>query len=221
MFPFLLLGGFFGSWLDDLIKKESVVSNNSYNPMKPNQVSKSLYEMHKWIEGYRTTTYKDSRGINTVGIGITTFSNGTKPQIGKSYDASYLESQYMIHIKSKTAMTINLLESWKLLQGYNQNVFDVICDMHFQGFSQYRKDEAKKKLQLGKSAFANWLLTPDGMWAQFWNPKNKSAYASRWGVLKRAYWRANWVMGINKTPQQCETWLKLFRENKAIMPSFI
>ena len=224
MFPLFFMGMLGANWFTKLLNGTSNNTNNmnnSYNPLRPTTVSTTLYQTHQWIEGYRQTAYKDSRGVVTVGIGITSFSNGTKPIFGKLYDANYLKSEYLIHIKSKTTLTNNLLKSYNLIQGYNQNVFDVLCDLYFQGFSIYRQGEAKKRLQISKPAFANWLLTPDGMWAQFWNPKNKKAYASRWGVLKRAYWRAHWVVGITKTPQECETWLSKYRKGEATMPSFI
>jgi len=215
-----MLFAFFGlDWFTNIFSTNES-SNNFSKSFMDMTVSPQMYAVHKWIEGYKQIAYYDTRGIVTVGIGITSFSNGKKPIYGVKYDENFLYNEYKIHIRDKVKSSRNLIYSWNLLMNVDQNLFDVIVDLHFQGYSQYRKDESKKALSKGKANFANWLLTPDGMWKQFWNPDNKSAYASRWGVLKRAYWRANWVMGINKSPQECESWLANYRSGKVQKPVF-
>lgn len=215
MFPFLF--GVFGlaPFLDELFKQKQT---NNIMPFT-GVISSSFYDAHKWIEGYRETAYRDSRGIVTVGIGLTVFpySKG-KPQFGVKYSADFLKREYDTYLANAIKKEKAFLDSWRV--PYDQNLFEVILDMSFQGFSDYRRQEAKKYWYKGREAFADWLLTPDGMWAQFWNPKNPSAYASRWGVLKRAIWRAYWVMGENKSEAFCASLMNDIRYGKKKKPVF-
>lgn len=161
-------------------------------------MSPVVYRGHLWIEDYKPVGYRDTRGIPTVGIGITLFrSTGQKPVVGKRYPDDFLEREYNLLVHEKNIFARKFFNSFSALgRSPYQNEFDVVSDMFFQGFTSYRQGEAKKYFLKGRIAFANWLLTPDGMWKQFWNPANKRAYASRWGVLKRAIWRAHLIMGV-------------------------
>jgi|GEM_PF-6781977 len=220
MFPFLF--AFMGlDWImNGFSNNENTGVMSGSSSFMDMSVSSQMYGVHKWVEGYKQVAYADSRGVPTVGIGITSFSNGKKPILGIKYDDDFLFKEYKIHVRDKVKLTRNLFQKWGLLIKIDQNLFDVVCDLFFQGYSQYRQDESKKALLKGKANFANWLLTEDGMWKQFWNPSNVGAYKSRWGVLKRAYWRAHWVMGISKSPQECENWLANYRAGKVQKPVF-
>ncbi|MFB9121539.1 hypothetical protein ACFFUE_10125 [Bergeyella porcorum] len=225
MFPFLF-GFSIMHFIENIMKNamNSKERSNSagYNPVaKPSEVSADMHAIHKWIEGERLTTYKDSRGIPTVGIGLTKFKDGSKPVLGRTYSLDFLRENYYYRVSYEFVPVVkNFFSKANLLGGYDQNLFDVVFDLYFQGFHKERAERGILELRKGKSYFANWLLTHDGMLKHFWNPKMPGFYASRWGVLKRAYWRAHRVMGIKKTPQECEAWLRLYRMGKEKIPYF-
>lgn len=179
-------------------------------------MSSVVYNGHKWIEGYDPVGYRDTRGIPTVGIGITLFrSTGQKPVVGKRYPDDFLEREYWLLVNEKNGFSRKFFNSFSALgRSPYQSEFDVVADMFFQGFSSYRQAEAKKHMLKGRIAFANWLLTPDGMWKQFWNPANRGAYRSRWGVLRRAIWRAHLIMGVELTGDETMKMMEEYRKGK-------
>lgn len=199
---------------------KSVNTSNSYFSeqvdLSKAVLSSIVFNAHKWIEGYYPVAYRDTRGIPTVGIGITVFrSTGQKPVVGKRYSDDFLFKEYNLLVMEKNIFSRGFFRNFN---GFGrspyQNEFDVITDLFFQGFSSYRQGEAKKYMLKGRVAFANWLLTPDGMWKQFWNSKNKGAYASRWGVLKRAIWRAHLIMGVSLTELEARNIMEEYRYGK-------
>ncbi|SEF62158.1 hypothetical protein SAMN05421847_0474 [Halpernia humi] len=191
-FPFLLFGGFFGKWFDDLLKNSTVNNNNNNNSFFINnwRPSDAILQVKGKIEGFSNVAYQRVGDPVTVGTGLTYFSDGSKPVKGKYYSTDYLNSQAIIVSKVYVDRTKAFASA--CLVPLSQKQLDVIYYLFFNGFTKTRQDNLKKNLSTDVS-FANWLLTRNGIGANFLTGSDCRFFV---GIFISRFRLANYLMGF-------------------------
>lgn len=191
-FPFLLFGGFFGKWFDDLLKNSSVNNNNNNSFFIENwKPSDSILQVKGKIEGFSNVAYQRVGDPVTVGTGLTYFSDGSKPIKGKFYSTDFLNRQAIIVSKIYVDRAKKFASS--CLVPLSQRQLDVVYYLFFNGFTYSRQSDLKKNLGTN-SSFANWLLTRNGIGTNFLTGSDRRFFV---GIFISRFRLANYLMGFD------------------------
>ncbi|RKS98236.1 hypothetical protein [Chryseobacterium defluvii] len=219
------LGTLFG--LSKLSLKSSFSS--SFVTAESFKVSDSLVEFMKYIEGFKATAYKYKSDPVTVGSGLTIFSNGTKPILGKTYSVEFLNNEKKIMLQKKTQLAIKNIFP-HLLRPVTQQEADVFVDLYYQGLVESRRKGLISAFNASKQAFCNWLLSEQGIGPNFFIGGDTKFLL---GTIKRRYWQANYAYGTVKTFKECDAFIspysklsgsgvvQYYRSGKLKIPSFL
>jgi len=198
MFPFLF--GFFGLEMFDKLfntKPMNNTSNPNNNSYQPNfdinvfQPSSGILTLKGKIEGFRNVAYKSGTSDPvTVGTGLTYFSDGTKPILGKSYTTEYLNNQLRLISKSYIDRAKSLAKRAGLVP-VTQKQIDVLYYLFFNGLTASRQ-ESWLTNHASDKAMANWLFTKFGVGPNFLTGSDRQYFV---GIIGSRYRLSNYLVG--------------------------